>query len=176
MFRWLLVVPLLSLMLLGTGSCERLPEYRHYWRTPMGYKVLTIENNVGENQYWHVQGVLEWLDWRIDEWIAMRSAEGRDPAELSRIAFSVEFVIYDDYVFAIGGQNVAGATYDNRVLLSLWSMAQGSVLPPPEAPYYINRYSSGLWYWGVFTPCSDGERRGLAVTGHELDHHIGINH
>lgn len=144
--------------------------------TPNGYHVTIIDRGSFASGTLSLIVVEKWLDLRISEWIALRSAAYGGKSRLEAIAKGRYFSLYDDYRFETPFSKTgyaSGLEFDDgtgRLWLSIWSR-KGPLDAEPETDSWLKRLDpdDGKWYQAVLVP-----GREIPATSHELDHTLGI--
>lgn len=145
--------------------------------TPGGYHVAIIDRGSFSSGTLDRLVVEKWLDLRISEWVALRSAAYGGKGKLETIAKGRYFALYDDYRFETKFSKTgyaSGLEFDDgtgRIWLAIWSR-KGPLDVEPSTSSWLKRLDpdDGKWYQAILTP--DHE---IPATAHELDHAIGIN-
>lgn len=142
--------------------------------SPKGYEVEIRDRGSFSHGILTRAQVLEWLDARIAEWIALRSRD-YDVNLITKMAKNINYLVIDDYRFPESNSPTgfaAGLSLPGSIAACVYSRAV-SDSKPTSTPDWIVRQNptTGKYSYGVILP--DG---GLQVLGHELDHQIGIHH
>lgn len=145
--------------------------------TPGGYHVAIIDRGSFSSRTLDRIVVEKWLDLRISEWVALRSAAYGGKAKLEAVAHGRYFALYDDYRFETPFSKTgyaSGLEFDDgtgRLWLSIWS-EKGPLDAEPETSSWLKRFDPAdrKWRQAVLVPGKE-----IPAAAHELDHAIGIN-